>query len=46
VPDTIEPDDRPLTPLRVRLAWFFAIAVGSALVVATVAEGLRFLILH
>ena len=34
------------SPLRVRLAWFFAIAAGSALAVAAVAEGLRFLILH
>jgi hypothetical protein len=30
----------------VRLAWFFAIALGSALTVAAVAEGLRLLILH
>jgi hypothetical protein len=29
-----------------RLAWFFAIAAVSALAVAVVAEGLRFLILH
>jgi len=41
MPDTTEPG-----PLRVRLGWFLAIALGSALVVAAVAEGLRFLILH
>ena len=40
MPDITEP-----RPLRVRLAWFFAIAVGSALVTAIVAEGLRLLIL-
>jgi len=41
MPDTTEP-----ASLKVRLAWFFGIAIGSALVVAVVAEGLRFLILH
>lgn len=46
MPDTTEDSGKALGPLRVRLAWFFAIALGSALAVAAVAEGLRFLILH
>jgi hypothetical protein len=46
MPDTTEERLKTLGPLRVRLAWFFAIAIGSALAVAAVAEGLRFLILH
>ena len=29
-----------------RLAWFFGIALASAVAVAAVAEGLRLLILH
>jgi hypothetical protein len=41
MPDTTEP-----APRRVRLAWFSAIAIGSALAVGAVAEGLRFLLLH
>jgi hypothetical protein len=44
--DTTEPSRQPLPPFWVRLAWFFGIAIGSALAVAAVAEGLRFLILH
>ncbi|MDB5460422.1 MAG: hypothetical protein JWO72_2163 [Caulobacteraceae bacterium] len=39
-------DTTERAPLRVRLAWFFAIALGSALATAAVAEGLRLLILH
>jgi hypothetical protein len=47
MPDIIErPLAPPLAPLWVRLAWFVAIASGSALAVAAVAEALRFLILH
>ena len=41
MPDITEPK-----PLPVRLAWFAGIATASALAVAAVAEGLRFLILH
>jgi hypothetical protein len=41
MPATTEPS-RPF----VRLAWFFGIALASALVVGVVAEGLRYLILH
>jgi hypothetical protein len=40
------PDTTEQSPLRVRLAWFAGIALASALAVAAVAEGLRFLILH
>jgi hypothetical protein len=47
MPDIIERPQAPtLAPLRVRLAWFVAIATGSALAVAGVAEALRYLILH
>jgi hypothetical protein len=41
MPDITEP-----RPLRIRLVWFFAIAIGSAALTAAVAEGLRLLILH
>ena len=41
MPDTTEPGS-----LARRLAWFFGIAVASALVTGTVAEVLRFLLLH
>ena len=41
MPDTTEP-----TPFARRLAWFFGIAVASAVVVGCVAEVLRFLLLH
>ncbi len=41
MPVTTEPGG-----LIARLAWFFAIAIASALAVAVAAEGLRFLILH
>ncbi len=40
MPDTTEPS------ALARIGWFCAIAVGSALVVAIVAEGLRWLLLH
>jgi hypothetical protein len=39
------PDITEQAPLRVRLAWFLAIAAASAFAVAIVAEGLRLLIL-
>ena len=42
MPDTTEPQG----PFHQRLAWFFAIAVASALAVGAVAETLRFLLLH
>ncbi len=41
MPDTTEP-----APLWVRLAWFAGIAAVSAVAVAVVAEGLRWLLLH
>jgi hypothetical protein len=34
----------PLSPIAMRLAWFFAIAFGSALATAVVAYGLEALV--
>jgi hypothetical protein len=46
MPDITDPRDEAPGSLAARLLWFFAIAIGSALAVGLVAEGLRFLILH